>query len=172
MTLARDTQFDGSISAGFKAHLERTLEICDLLESLADDLPRRPLAVWREAKHQCRRVLQHHVAIGAEQVAHLLGRLTPGTEDQRAVLLHFEAEYTTIGCRLDDLDDLLSDAVSPDRTCIGAEALGYALRSHFDALRQHIGWERDTCCEPSTMITLSFLSRDSCRLTVSSVSPM
>ncbi|MEM7521887.1 MAG: hypothetical protein AAF307_12730 [Pseudomonadota bacterium] len=137
------TQGTANLTEGLQASMARTLEICELLESLADDLPRRPIAVWREAKHQCRKVLQHHITLGTEQIGQVLGHPAHRSEDQRAILLRFQTEYHNIGARLDDLDDLLYDAVSPDRTCIGAEALGYALRSHFDALRQHIGWEND-----------------------------
>lgn len=145
MTVVQDPQWQDTrhLSENFETQLERSLETCDLLEALADELPRRSVAVWRAAKVQCQDVLRDHLALGAEQILPCLRLRAQGSVDLGNLLLHFEREYKALAHRLDDLDDLLFDAVATDRNRIGPEALGYALRSHFDTLRKHIGWERD-----------------------------
>lgn len=140
---------------GFQASLDRSLEVCDLLEALADDLPRRSKAVWREAKIQCRDVLQNHLKFGLEQFVPFLNEYTRIETVQHDVLSRFKAECTTLVDRLESLDDLFDDAVSYDRNCVGAEALGFALRSHFDGLRSHIGWEKDVLLPMAARISPS-----------------
>jgi len=129
--------------AAFQAQLDRALEVCDLLEALADDLPRRSAVIWRDAKRQCAEVLQSHMAAGQALVLHFLDQSAQITPSQRDVLLRFRGDYAHLAHSVEDLDDLLFDATATDRACVGPEALGYALRSHFEGLRRHIGWERD-----------------------------
>lgn len=131
-----------SLMERFQALLARTVEVCNLLEALADALPGRPITLWREAECQCRLVLGDHVMFGRALIARLLGEC-PQEKAEHDLLLRFAREYGALEFRAEDLQGLLVDAVSIERHCIGPEALGFALRCHFDALRKHIEWESE-----------------------------
>ena len=142
-TLPNEMQQSGhNLFETLQSQLQRSVEVCDLLEALADELPRRSLSIWRAAKLQCRNELNAHVALGRDQIVPLL--IEPGhqSELERNLVLRFGAEYRATAHRVENLDDLLFDAVASDGTGIGSEALGYALRGHFEALRKSFDWER------------------------------
>ena len=132
-----------NLLALFRQQLEKSSEICDMLESMADDLPRRSATIWRTAKHQCRQVLEDHITLGSELIIPTLSAHVESNALHRNVLSRFHLEYQALANFSDNLDDLLDDALSNDQANIGSEALGFALRTHFDLLRKTIGWELD-----------------------------
>lgn len=127
----------------FLPRSKRILQICDLLEALADDLPRRPAAVWREARAQVAAVLTDHFLTLTKAVLPALICRTQDEVDRKEILSRLGADFNDQVHRIGDLDELLGEALAPDTCQIGPEALGYALRDHFDSLRRHVRWETD-----------------------------
>lgn len=122
---------------------QRVLQICDLLEALADDLPKRSIPMWRETKKQCALALSSHFALVVGVVVPMLLERSDGVADREDVILRVKADCTDLNHRVSDLEELFSDALSTSTYRIKSEALGFALRAHFEALRRHIGWETD-----------------------------
>jgi len=124
-------------------HTHHALHICDLLEALADDLPKRSAPVWRGAQMQCRAVLHPYFAFLNEVVLPKLLRQNNRDADRREVLCRLKSDCGDQIHALSDLDDLMSDALFSDQFTNEPEALGYALRGHFEALRRDLRWQLD-----------------------------
>jgi len=125
------------------ARSRRVLDICDLLEALADDLPRRSAPIWRETKTQCAYGLRSHFKLIADLIVPMLLERSEGILDREDVILRVKGDCADLSHRVTDLGELFDDALSSSAYCIDAEALGFALRGHFEALRRYIGWETD-----------------------------
>lgn len=125
------------------AHANRVSQMCDLLEALADDLPRRPVPVWREATRMCNDVIPGHYHDVLSLLVPTLLKRTEGDLDCEDLLQRLQLDFEDEACRLAELNDLMVDAVGEDSGKIGAEALGYALRGFFGALRRNTSWETD-----------------------------
>ncbi|MEO0753069.1 MAG: hypothetical protein AAFY25_14835, partial [Pseudomonadota bacterium] len=122
-------------------HARRVSQMCDLLEALADDLPRRPAPIWREATRMCNDVIPGHYREILNVLVPILKRRTEGELDCEYVLRRLQQDFEDEACRLSELNDLLIEAVGTDASKIGPEALGYALRGFFGALRRNGCWE-------------------------------
>lgn len=124
-------------------HANRVSQMCDLLEALADDLPRRPAPVWREASRMCNDVIPGHYNDVLGLLVPILLKRTQGDVDCADLLQRLQLDFEDEACRLAELNDLMINAVGDDAHKIGAEALGYALRGFFGALRRNTSWEKD-----------------------------
>ena len=124
-------------------HANRVSQLCDLLEALADDLPRRPVPVWREATRMCNDVIPGHYKDVLGLLVPILLKRTEGDVDCEDLLQRLQLDFEDEACRLAELNDLMVDAVGDDAQKIGPEALGYALRGFFGALRRNTSWETD-----------------------------
>lgn len=124
-------------------HANRVSQMCDLLEALADDLPRRPIPVWREATRMCNDVIPGHYHDVVFLLVPILLRRTQGDVDCEDLLQRLQSDFEDEAYRLTELNELMVDAVGEDGAKIGAEALGYALRGFFGALRRNTSWETD-----------------------------
>ncbi len=130
-------------------HAQHVSHLCDLLEALADDLPRRPMPVWREAMRMCKHLVPVHYEEILNVVMPILKRRTVGERDCEDVLRRLQADFEDEAFRLSELDDLLEEVANPQATGnrengnIGPEALGFALRGFFIALRRNSTWETD-----------------------------
>lgn len=125
------------------AHSKRVGAMCDLLEAIADDLPQKAKPFWREVTRLCGTVIpQHYDAVTRLLVPALLHR-TQGEADCEAVLLRMQADYTHERARLPELTELLREAIGQDSLRLSPDALGYALRSFFEAMRRQIRWETE-----------------------------
>ena len=122
---------------------ERVLDVCGLLESLADDLPKRSAPVWREAQTQCQITLHPHFLVLTRFVMPTLMRSSKENDDRQELLLRFNLDCAEQLHNLSDLDDLLTYALEDRGPARDAEALGYALRGYFDELRRNIAWETE-----------------------------
>lgn len=131
-----------SISA-FAAQTARALQVCDLLEALADDLPRRQAPVWRETQHQCKSVLGPHFSFLVSDVLPTLLKRSSESADREDVLVRLMNDNQDQLDALEDLDDLMSEALISERFDQNAESLGYALRGYFETLRHNLRWELD-----------------------------
>ena len=122
-------------------HADRVNQMCDILEALADDLPRRPAPVWREAKRMCNSVIPGHYQDVLTVLMPILLRRIAGELDCEDTLRRLQEDFEDEACRLTELNDLLEEALTADRCSIGPEALGYALRGFFNVLRRNTSWE-------------------------------
>lgn len=127
----------------FARHGRRVLEACDLLEAIADDLPRKVAPIWREVAQHCVAIMPGHYDSLLHILIPVLKRRTRGDPDCEAVLARLEQEYADACHRFPELFALLQDAQDQGVATIDEEALGYALRSYFEAIRQQMAWERD-----------------------------
>ncbi|MEO0487515.1 MAG: hemerythrin domain-containing protein [Pseudomonadota bacterium] len=119
----------------------RVADFCDLLEAIADDLPRKAKPVWREIIRLCDAILDEHLQTFAQVIVPALLRRTRDDAHLQTVLTQLHAEYRDESARLPELAALLSDNIGPDEDRMTAETLGYALRSFFTALRRQAAWE-------------------------------
>ncbi|MEM6588445.1 MAG: hypothetical protein AAF641_08370 [Pseudomonadota bacterium] len=128
-------------------HARRVSQMCDLLESMADDLPHRPVPVWREATRLCNQIIPGHYHEVLNVLVPVLQRRTKGDLDCENLLRRVRADFDEEACRLSELNELLVEAIDPDGNArsgtIGPETLGYALRCFFTALRRNGSWEMD-----------------------------
>ena len=119
----------------------RALHICDLLEALADDLPKRRAPHWREARLQCRSVLLPYFRWMQDLILPELERKSDQNVDRTDVLARLATDYRDQLHSLTDLEDLIADAILCEKFAEEPEALGYALRGHFDSLRRDLSWQ-------------------------------
>ena len=125
----------------------RVSQMCDLLEALADDLPLRPAPVWREATMLCNDIIPKHFQNILTVLVPILKRRIEGELECEDLVQRLQADFEDEACRLSELNDLLVEAIEPqpdaDTTShkIEPEALGYALRGFFTALRRIGSWE-------------------------------
>ncbi|MEM6634546.1 MAG: hypothetical protein AAF667_01525 [Pseudomonadota bacterium] len=122
---------------------ERVAELCDLLEVLADDLPRKAPPVWREAVRLSSTIIPDHIDNIAHVLLPLLARRTRGETFCDTVLRRLQTEYQDCQSQLPELTDLLGNGLSEQMPGLAPEALGFALRGHFEMIRRQIDWERD-----------------------------
>ncbi|MEL6913144.1 MAG: hemerythrin domain-containing protein [Pseudomonadota bacterium] len=124
-------------------HGQRVLDLCDLLEAIADDLPRKTMPVWREVAQLCGTIVPRHYDTLNRIFLPLLRRRTAGDVECEAVLTRLETEYSDSSHRLPELVSLLHDTVNNSPPGIDTEALGFALRGFFEAIRRQMAWEMD-----------------------------
>lgn len=120
---------------------QRVSEVCDLLEELADDLPQQSVPMWREAARLTATVMPQHMN-AVSQV--LIGKLLNTTKSDpfcQNVLRRAQIEVADCTASLPELTELLEQGCSIRNSQLPPEALGYALRSYFDAVRRHLAWE-------------------------------
>lgn len=120
----------------------RVAELCDLLEALADDLPRKAPAVWREAVHLTVTVLPEHLDQMSSVLLPVLASRTEEDTMCKAVLGRLVVDYEDSRSGLSELTELLENAMR-GQSSLPSEALGFALRAHFEAIRRQIGWETE-----------------------------
>ena len=121
----------------------RAFEVCELLEFLADELPKQSAPVWREAHIHCKKVLVPHFQFLSSFMISALLRHTIGDVDKQEFLTRLQSDCADQLHRLSDLSDLFSDALGGRLNLQSPEALGFALRGHFEALRYNLNWEAD-----------------------------
>ncbi|MEL7279695.1 MAG: hypothetical protein AAFY35_10820 [Pseudomonadota bacterium] len=124
-------------------HARRVDQMCDLLEALADDLPRRAAPVWREATRMCKAVIPMHYQNILTVVMPVLRRRCQGEVDCENTLRRLQTDFEEEACRLSELNELLEEAMETGGSTIDPEALGFALRGFFGALRRITSWETD-----------------------------
>lgn len=125
------------------AHSRRVADLCDLLEAIADDLPRRVAPVWDEVSRLCSTIIPNHYDDVSRVILPVLLRRLEGNADAVAVLRRLQADYLECCVRLPELNDLLADATGSSVSRARGDALGYALRHFFESLRRQIDWEKD-----------------------------
>lgn len=124
-------------------HARRVSQFCDLLETLADDLPRKAMPVWREVHRLCNTVIPMHYEDVASVLVPVLIRRSKGNADCEDVLNRLRLDYDDGRVRIPELAEILTDAMCSDGPKIEPDALGFALRSYFEAMRRQSDWELD-----------------------------
>ena len=117
------------------------LELCDLLESLADGLPHsfdNALAVI--AVSILEGSVPRHMRLEEEALFPMLRDRVAADHPLQAALACLEEEHERDGATLVELTDILKSAAQ-DGCVANADMLGYILRGFFDGQRRHIAWE-------------------------------
>jgi hemerythrin-like domain-containing protein len=116
------------------------LELCDLLESLADSLPGLDWGIARSAAAILRQGFKPHLQLEEEMLFPLLRRRASEGSPLEPIMQQLEAEHAAdAGFAQELADELL---LSADTGLVrNAEMLGYMLRGFFEHQRRHIEWE-------------------------------
>ncbi len=117
------------------------LELCGLLEHLADCLPECVNgAVALSAADILRQGLGPHLQLEEEMLFPLLRRRAKADSALMAIVSQLEAEHAA--------DEMLAHELADELQLVGQsglarnpEMLGYMLRGFFERLRRHIAWE-------------------------------
>lgn len=126
-----------------EAQSRRALQISDVLEAVADDLPRFSAAMWREARQLCRTDLRRHLLTTIKVVIPALQKEMHGDPDCKAFLARILMDRHEELERLSALDDMFADASARGAKNIEHEALGFMLRAQFEAIRRLVAWDTD-----------------------------
>ncbi len=116
------------------------LELCDLLECLADALPGFDRGIARSAAAILRHGFQPHLQLEEDVLFPLLRRRAPEASPLRAIMRQLEAEHAADESFARELADELQRLVDTG-VVRNAEMLGYMLRGFFEHQRRHIAWE-------------------------------
>ncbi|MEM7295046.1 MAG: hypothetical protein AAF330_00205 [Pseudomonadota bacterium] len=116
---------------------------CDLLEEIADDLPQATLPVWREALQLSMTVMPRHLDAVIHGLIPALMQRARGDALCEALLSQLKADYEETFAHLPELLDLLEHVLSAAHPKVSADALGFALRSFFEAIRRQMSWENE-----------------------------
>jgi hemerythrin-like domain-containing protein len=117
------------------------LELCDILECIADRLPHVDRAIARPAAAILRRGIASHLELEEAMLFPLLLRRAPPASPLNAIIKQLEAEHASDASFAAELADELQLMVDTGRVR-NAEMLGYMLRGFFERQRRHIEWER------------------------------
>jgi hemerythrin HHE cation binding domain-containing protein len=116
------------------------LELCDLPESLADDLPDCNRAIARSAAATLRQGFKPHPQLEEEMLFPLLRRRAPHGSPLEPIMQQLEAEHAADDSFAHELADELQ-LLADTGLVRNAEMLGYMLRAFFEHQRRHIEWE-------------------------------
>ncbi len=120
------------------------LGLCDVLESIADALPRTADAsLATVAVRILRNALPEHVALEENHLFPMLRRRNAGDQSCQKVLLQLEHEHDADEAFAYEIADEL-DQIAGAQAPKNAEMLGYMLRGFFVSMRRHISWENAT----------------------------
>lgn len=120
------------------------VELCHVLEALADGLPHEANKSQAEiAVTVLRNVLPDHIALEEQHLFPLLMRRNEGDPRCNQLLEQLKHEHDSdeaFGYEIaEELEWLIGDG-----TARNAEMLGYMLRGFFVAIRRHVKWENAT----------------------------
>jgi hemerythrin-like domain-containing protein len=116
------------------------LELCDLLEALADSLPGFNRGTARSAAAILRQGFKPHLQFEEEMLFPLLRRRAPEGSALEPIMQQLEAEHTADEGFAHELADEL-ELLADTGLMRNAEMLGYMLRGFFWQQRRHIEWE-------------------------------
>ena len=116
------------------------LELCDLLECLADALPDFNQATARSAAAILQHGFKPHLQLEEDMLFPLLRRRAPEGSPLRAIMRQLEAEHAADESFARELADELQ-LLADTGLVRNAEMLGYMLRGFFEHQRRHIEWE-------------------------------
>lgn len=117
------------------------LELCDVLECIADSLPNgADPGLVRVAVAFLRNGFPAHLRIEEHVLFQLVERHAAKAGHLRPVIEHLKAEHSADECAAVEIADELQVLAQHGRVA-NAEMLGYMLRGFFEAQRRHIWWE-------------------------------
>jgi len=116
------------------------LELCDLLECLADGLPDFNRAIARSAAAILRQGFRPHLQLEEDMLFPLLRHRAPQGSPLCAIMQQLEAEHAADEGFAHELADELQ-LLADTGFARNVEMLGYMLRGFFERQRRHIEWE-------------------------------
>ena len=117
------------------------LELCDVLERLADALPHdADQGLARVAVTFLRNGFPAHLRMEEHVLSQLLERHAAPAGLLRPIIEHLKAEHSADECAALEIADELQVLVEHGRVA-NADMLGYMVRGFFEAQRRHIWWE-------------------------------
>ncbi|MEM6303453.1 MAG: hemerythrin domain-containing protein [Pseudomonadota bacterium] len=122
---------------------QRVSDLCDLLEAMADDLPKVAPAVWKEARRLSLTLLPEHLDDMAQVLLPVLARRAGSDLTCAQMLARLQLDYEDGSLHLTELSDMLADGAVSGGRAMSSDALGYALRGFFEPLRRQMDWEKD-----------------------------
>ena len=136
-----------NLSAEIRAKLAQShgqiLELCDLLESIADSLPNH---LDSRKCHQAAIMVQPTVEkmhrLEEDSVFPFLEETNP-TESEREIIARLKEEHCEDECYAEELTDALNRIALGEGEPVAPETLGYMLRGFFGAMRRHIAYEQE-----------------------------
>lgn len=136
--------------AGLDAATRAQLALCRALEDIADRLPALPPGRARKAASALRRAA---VAPEFEKLREVLAGSVPacamtGDASLSNALKLIAAEERDDADRAQELSEALDEAAQGRRVA-NPDALGYLLRSYFEARRRHLAWRGEAVLAPA-----------------------
>lgn len=125
------------------SHSEEVSGLCDLLESMADDLPNQKSEKWRVATVQSLVTVPHYYQIIAHSLLPILIERPEIQTDCLQFLRRLYNDYVDGEASLSELQALLADSEPSKNNNMSPEALGYALRNFFEMIRRQTNWDKD-----------------------------
>ncbi|MEM9855298.1 MAG: hypothetical protein AAF841_12735 [Pseudomonadota bacterium] len=148
------TLVDGSLLPGGARFLEDLKKraravcvLCDLLEALADDLPRLAKGPLHQARTLCAgEVPRYFRQMNDGLIPAMRGRLAKEQRDDADqplcdLLDRLAADLGEDDARLSEIIDMLDGVTDGSANAPSEETLGFAFRSYFEAMRRQRCWE-------------------------------
>lgn len=122
---------------------KRVSNLCRLLETLADELPKQLPARWRQAAVESLVAAPQHFDLMTQTFFPLLLRRHELGADFGPFLRLLHKEYVECEASLAELQELLAESLTSGAGGLSPDALGYALRSFFDSIQRRTIWEQE-----------------------------
>lgn len=116
------------------------LELCDLMEGLADSLPDGDVVIAAAVVPVLRHGVTGHMRLEDEALFPLLRQHRGDRPEVQAVTAQLTREHNADAGFLDEVADAL-DAFVTEGVVENPEMMGYMLRFFFESQRRHIEWE-------------------------------
>lgn len=116
------------------------LELCDVLEAIADSLPRANAQLCRDTAATLEPLLAQTHRLEEVTLFPLL--TASGRPELRHTMTRLRREHVFDSCAAGEVSDVLR-SIAAGCSALSPDAVGYLLRSFFDGLRRHVYGEQD-----------------------------
>lgn len=132
----------GQIFQQLGAYHTKLLELCDLLESIADSLPKTlDYRKCHTAAEQLLPLISRVYDFEEQEVLPQIAGPSPAPK-RRKMIERLKAELFEDLCHAEELSETLSHIATSQNPASG-ETLGYMLRGFFELIRRRIAFERE-----------------------------
>lgn len=117
---------------------EELLEVCDLLEGIADGLPQADARACIAVADRIEPLLERTHGLEEDILFPLLA--ASGRQELHHTVMRLRQEHLSDSCTAIEVTDALHD-LAIGRSALSPDATGYLLRSFFDSMRRHVHGE-------------------------------